>query len=483
MQTSRDWSFARRDFLKVLGGSFCLAAAPGLWAAGAVAKRPNIILCMTDDQGWGDTGYNGHPALKTPELDAMADAGLVFDRFYASSPVCSPTRGSVMTGRHPNRFGCFNYGHWLRPEELTLPEALKPAGYVSGHFGKWHIGPVVPGSGTDPGASGFDTWLSAPNYYDNDPILSREGTAVQLSGESSMVAVDAALDFIDQQQDSEQPFLAVIWFGSPHRPHSPAREDLEAYQEIDEKKWYGEHRKWLAEIGGVDRAMGKLRAGLRERQLAEDTMLWFNSDNGGLDPDTTGGRGKKGDIYEGGLRVPAIVEWAGHIQPGRTSMVCSTSDIYPTLLDVTGVTPAHQPPLDGISLKPLLAGQMAERPAPLGFWHVPISGIGANTRREMRALLAAQQEGKELPAAASRRERPGRRPYKGHAAWLDWPWKLHRIELRKDPVRFELYNLASDPQEANDLVAEQPDRLAAMTAQLNAWLDAVNASEAGQDYR
>ncbi|MHC4308498.1 MAG: sulfatase-like hydrolase/transferase, partial [Planctomycetota bacterium] len=146
------------------------------------SKKPNIILCMADDQGWGDMAYNGHPVLKTPNFDAMAAAALRFDRFYAAAPVCSPTRGSVMTGRHPNRFGCFKWGHTLRPQEVTIPEALKKAGYVTGHFGKWHLGSVRKVCPVNPGASGFDEWLSAPNFFDNDPILSREGVAVQTQG-------------------------------------------------------------------------------------------------------------------------------------------------------------------------------------------------------------------------------------------------------------------------------------------------------------
>jgi len=166
----------RRDFLKAVGAGVCLGmvgcvSGPG----GRSSRKPNIVLCMADDQGWGDMAYNGHPVLKTPNFDAMAASALRFDRFYAAAPVCSPTRGSVMTGRHPNRFGCFKWGHTLRPQEITIAEALKTAGYVTGHFGKWHLGSVRKSSPVNPGASGFDEWFSAPNFFDNDPILSREG--------------------------------------------------------------------------------------------------------------------------------------------------------------------------------------------------------------------------------------------------------------------------------------------------------------------
>ncbi|RPH37444.1 MAG: N-acetylgalactosamine 6-sulfate sulfatase, partial [Planctomycetota bacterium] len=169
---------------------------PFLLAAAPADSRPNVILVMADDQGWGDVGYHGHPALKTPNLDAMAAEGLRFDRFYAQSPVCSPTRGSVLTGRHPNRFGCFSWGHALRPQEATIAETLKAAGYATGHFGKWHLGSVRAGSPVSPGASGFDRWLSAENFYDTGAILSREGKAVQTKGESSMIAADAAIEFM-----------------------------------------------------------------------------------------------------------------------------------------------------------------------------------------------------------------------------------------------------------------------------------------------
>ena len=136
--------------------------------------QPNIVLCMADDQGWGDLGYYGHTVLKTPNFDNMAASGLRFDQFYAAAPVCSPTRGNVMTGRNPNRFECFSWGYTLRPQEITIAEILKKTGYKTGHFVKWHLGSVQKGSPVNLGASGFDKWLSSPNFFDNDPILSSE---------------------------------------------------------------------------------------------------------------------------------------------------------------------------------------------------------------------------------------------------------------------------------------------------------------------
>jgi len=476
----------RRDLLKLIGAGACLASMRRAWGARARGGKPNIVLCMADDQGWGDMAYNGHPVLKTPHFDAMAAEALRFDRFYAAAPVCSPTRGSVMTGRHPNRFGCFKWGYPVRPQETTLAEALKPAGYVCGHFGKWHLGSVRTGSGLTPGDNGFDEWLSAPNFYDNDPILSREGKAVQTKGESSMVAVDAALEFIGKHAKGGRPFLAVVWFGSPHGPHRAVERDRAPYkdQPVRLQHFYGE-------ITGMDRAFGKLRKALRTLGIHENTILWYCSDNGGLRTQSSGGRGKKGQIYEGGLRVPGLLEWPARItKPRRTSVPCVTSDIYPTLLELVGVRVEKQPPLDGISLVPLLAGKMDKRPSPIGFWQHPQGGRSTPSARLMAQLLKAQQAGEKISphtygkdAGKVTRQYP-LDSFPGHAAWLDWPWKLHRKEGKgKGKVQFELYNLAEDPMEAKDLAAGEAGRVKAMSAALAVWLKSVVRSLNGEDYR
>ncbi|HON66714.1 MAG TPA: sulfatase-like hydrolase/transferase [Phycisphaerae bacterium] len=448
--------------------------------------RPNIILCMADDQGWGDVGYYGHPAIKTPNLDAMAAAGLRFDRFYAAAPVCSPTRGSVMTGRHPNRFGCFIWGRTLRPQEHTLAETLKAAGYATGHFGKWHLGSVEKGSPVNPGASGFDEWLSAPNFYDNDPILSRKGIAVEMKGESSMVAMDAALAFIREQARARQPFLAVVWFGSPHLPYEAAEEDRALYSGLKPalQNYYGE-------ITGIDRAMGKLRAELRTLGIHENTIVWYCSDNGGVgNVSATGGRAGKGSIYEGGLRVPAILEWPARIpRPQVSNLPAVTSDIYPTLLEIVAAQPESRRVLDGISLVPVIEGKVDRRPQPIGFWKYPDQGVRTPSKEFMAELLEAQKQGREisreerlcLDAGKITQQYPRDR-FPGHAAWLDWPWKLHRIEPPDQPITIELYNLAEDPQESRDCFAEQPDRVKVMREQLEQWLASVVDSLNGKDY-
>ena len=464
-----------------------------LWQSAGLApaaERPHIVLVMADDQGWGDMAYAGDPVLHTPNFDAAAASGLRFDRFYAAAPVCSPTRASVMTGRTPNRMGVFKWGYSMRPQETTLAEALKAAGYTTGHFGKWHLGSVRKTSPANPGRNGFDHWVSAPNFYDNDAVMSDEGTAVQRQGESSEIAVDDCLAWMQEALEDEEPIFAVVWFGSPHLPHQAIDADRDLYADQPAKR-----RDFLGEITGMDRAFGKLRDALTDLGIRDNTILWYCSDNGGLPKlgNTGGFRGHKSQIYEGGLLVPAILEWPAVIaMPRTTSVRCTTCDIYPTLLDLVGTSVAGQPPLDGISLRPLVEGTAAEvRPAPIGFWDHTAKGIPTPSEAWMGDLLAAQQAGSDLPpndASLRAAELPSPPhpldAFPGHAAWIDGNWKLHRIEQPKADrrVRLELYDLAADPHETTDLAASEPDRVQAMQQSLEAWLESVARSLNGEDY-
>jgi arylsulfatase A-like enzyme len=465
----------------------CLFVALTLPVSAAAAEEPNIILVMADDQGWGDMGYAGHSVIQTPNFDAAADAGLRFDRFYAAAPVCSPTRASVMTGRHPNRMGVFKWGYPMRPQETTVAESLKAAGYVTGHFGKWHLGSVRNASPAHPGRNGFDAWLSAPNFFDNDPILSRQGTAVQLQGESSMVTVDAALQWITAQSRGERPFLAVVWFGSPHGPHQASARDCKIYadQPANLQHFYGE-------ITGMDRAFGKLRDALATLGIRENTVLWYCSDNGALPKvgSSGGHRGNKGQVYEGGLLVPSILEWPARIRsPHVTDVRCNSSDIYPTLLDIVGISPPGSTPLDGVSLVGLIDGRSDARTRPMGFWDYPAKGISTPSAKWMAELLQAQKAGGDLPPHVSSQqaaELPAP-PYPldefpGHAAWIDGHWKLHRITNKQGRVSWELYHLVTDPGEENDLASIENERARAMGEHLEAWLRSVVRSLNGEDY-
>jgi arylsulfatase A-like enzyme len=469
--------------------TLCLAVALTASPLARAADPPNVVLVMADDQGWGDMAYNGHPHLKTPHFDALAREGVRFDRFYAAAPVCSPTRGSVMTGRHPNRFACFSWGHPLRPQEVTVAQALKRAGYRTGHFGKWHLGSVQAAGRVTPGACGFDEWTSAPNFFDRDPVLSVQGKAVPFKGDSSDVTAELAVRFIRDCAAKKQRFLAVVWFGSPHAPHQALDADRKPYTDrpAAEQHFYGE-------ITAMDRAFGRVRQELKDLGLRDSTVLWYCSDNGALPKvgSSGGRRGQKGAIYEGGLLVPALLEWPAKVRgPKVITAPCVTSDIYPTVLDLAGATVDRQPPLDGISLVPLLEGQTSARAKPIGFWSHPVPGVATPAKQWMDELYAEQQQGREpadpkkLFAHAGTIE-PARPldSFPGHAAWLDGNWKLHRIEPpRTGAVRWELYDLAADPKEAHNLLDQQPDRAAALRAGLTGWLTSVVRSLNGEDYR
>ncbi len=441
-----------------------LTPTASVWADG---PRPNIVLIMADDQGWGDTSYNGHPELKTPNLDEMAKKGLRLDRFYTAHFNCSPTRASVMTGRHPNRCGTFNPGAPIRAQELTVAKVLQSAGYATGHFGKWHLNGkngdknTTEGNGRailaddplSPGKMGFDEWVSADNFFDLEPVLGRNGVPEKFHGDSSDITSDEALKFIHKQAAAGKPFLSVVWFGSPHVPHIALPADKAAYSTLSEKL-----QNYYGEITAVDRSVGRLRAALRELKIADNTLVWYNSDNGGAaGPNSTGNlRGGKGTLWEGGLRVPGIVEWPARIaKPFTSEMPCSTLDIYPTVLAATGAVAQNQiQPLDGVSLLPLFDRKSEARRKPIPFWN----HIG---------------------------------PQPGHAALLDWPYKLHTNPKalknengKRDAnlLQTVLYDVAKDPKETTDIAAQEPERVAKMSAALEAWKVSVESSLTGADY-
>ena len=457
----------------------------------ATASRPNVVLIMADDQSWGETGYNGHPHVKTPVLDAMARSALRLDRFYAGSPVCSPTRASVMTGRHANRSGAFAPNYSTRPEEITLAQVLQKAGYRTGHFGKWHLGAVKKESPVSPGRMGFDEYLSHDNFFEMDPPLSRNGAPPEIiKGESSAIVVAEAERFIRKVRGENKPFFVVVWFGSPHGPYSGLPADVALYDQVPDE----ELRRRFAEITAMDRAIGTLREALRAVGAAENTLVWYNSDNGlprehkgrSFDGDW---RGAKGEIYEGGVRVPALVEWPAVIRQPRVSTVpCVTSDIFPTVLDLLGLaSPDPRRPIDGISLRALIVdGTMKERSSPIGFWRYP----GAGERNNGRWIPADLARG---TTATTRNPAIDFLNYKhpvaktsdfgGDAAWTENRYKLVTGEARRDGVRTELFDLIADPKEKNDLAAAHPEIVKRMTAQLHEWQRSVERSLSGADYR
>ncbi len=448
-------------------------------AAPAAASRPNIILMMADDLGWGDPGFNGNRIIKTPHLDAMAKAGLRFDRFYSGAPVCSPTRGSVLTGRHPYRYGIWtaNEGH-LRKEEISLPEVLKAQGYTTGHYGKWHLGTLTPnfsgkGAGRDaaknfmtPAMKGSDDWFAteygvrlwdpftdaAANPYYHNGNLETEN----LAGDDSRVLMDRAIPFIRKAAAAQTPFLAVIWFHAPHEPVVAGPEYLQMYPGLSE----GEQHYYGC-ITALDEQVGRLRQELRALGVADNTMVWFTSDNGpegntgdaGRQRGSAGGlRGRKRSLWEGGVRVPGVLEWPARIMPGTiTTVPCSTLDYFPTTLEVLGFRMKGQPePIDGVSLVPLFEGKMTERPVPIPF--ETIGGTGSNNSRGSPRLALVDNRYKFLTD-------------------MDGSTKTDL-----------LFDLLADRGETKNLAAERADLAQAMKAKLAAFRESCKRSFAGKDY-
>jgi len=447
------------------------------------AVRPNIVLMMADDQGYGDAGYTGHPFVKTPHLDAMAKESHVFDRFYAAAPVCSPTRASVFTGRHPVRSRVLAWGHYMHPDEETLPQVLRDHGYVTGMFGKLHIGSAQPDSRCNPGAMGFDEWCIGLNFFDNDPYLSRNGVVEPRKGKGSVLVMDDTIEFLKKHHGGNKPMFVVAWFPSPHDPHQEVPEGPSLY---DGKKHAGYYR----EITLLDQQVGRLRAALRELKIADNTIVWYCSDNGGLNPETSGGREKKGSIYEGGLRVPGIIEWPGSpVGPfkGRSNIPVTTCDIFPTLTSLVGIDWKPKRYVDGRKVGKIIAGNAAERPNPIGFWSASQKGESTWSDKILKELYEKQQAGAPTPHLPERitggvfdMPRWAADHAEGHAAWLDWPWKLHRIK----GDTYELYNLLDDPMEAKDLSKDpaQAQRLETMKTGIQRWMQSVTASYNGNDY-
>jgi len=464
---------------RILAFLFCLSLP-------IEAKQPHIVLVMADDHGYGDCGFTGHPFVQTPNLDLMARSGVVFNRFYASAPVCSPTRASVMTGRHPFRTNVPNHGHYMRPDEQTIAEQLGKAGYVTGHFGKWHIGSVQPDSPTSPGGAGFAEWLSGLNFFDNDPYLSRNGKYLQIKGAGTVISMDATLAFLSKHRDGDKPMFTVTWFPSPHNPHPEIPQGMKNAATLY-KNQKTKLPGYFREITLLDQQVGRLRSHLRKLGIEKNTLFLYCSDNGGLVTESSGGRAKKGSVYEGGLRVPAVLEWPERFSAKKIDTPAFSSDLYPTLLSIAGINqPAKQPILDGIDLLPILEGKKRTRP-PMGFWHGFRNGQGTWSDRIIKALLEAEKAGKPNPhperILKNVKEFPtfNMTDLEGHAAWNEWPWKLHRIE-KKDKVIYELYDLKKDPMETTDLSEKELTRVTKMKDSLKNWQHSVLNSWAGKDY-
>ncbi len=475
------------------------------------ATPPNIILMMGDDHGWEETGYNGHPHVKTPVLDEMAAAGLKFERFYAAHPSCSPTRASYLTGRHPNRMGTFAPGWSFRPEEITSARLLAQAGYHCAHLGKWHVGAVKKASPVSPLAMGFHECLSHDNFFEMNPSLSRNGGPPEVfQGESSEVLIREAIAVIERARQAGKSFFQIIWFGSPHEPYSGLPKDLALYDDLPAKytkpvkltsnetgrpttRPQGEVlRERYAEITAMDRAIGTLRQHLAQTGLRKNTLLFYCGDNGTSADSALGQphRGTKATMYEGGLLVPGIIEWPARIpKPRATPVRATTSDLLPTLAAITGqALPAR--PLDGIDLTPLIdGGSLTERPVPLAFW-----AFNAASLDKGKPYLDPDLQTGTTPLVKFADGKATRdfknvhhkditdNDYLGARAFIEGDRKLVIHEKKNGKAQVELFDLKADPAEANNLAEQQPELVQKLTAGLRVWQDSVLRSLTGADY-
>lgn len=460
--------------------AFCLCVLTALPVSANEQRTPNIILLMSDDQGWGDVGFNGNERIHTPHLDAMAAEGVRFDRFYASAPLCSPTRGSCLTGRYPFRFGVLAaHTGGMRVGEITIAEMLKSKGYQTGFFGKWHLGWVKEsdagsrGFFSPPSQHGFDTHFATTSAVPTwDPAVTpaswsswgakpgepwkggapyvQDGVEVteNMAGDDSRVIMDRVIPFIEAHK--EQPFLATVWFHAPHEPVVAGPEYQKRYAK------YGNARRNLYGcITAMDEQIGRLRTKLDELGLAKSTVVFFCSDNGPADKLTKQGvasagpfKGYKHTMYEGGLLVPACAVWPGVIRPGTTTSVrCSTVDFFPTIAKLTGYqfAPKDNRPIDGIDLMQVIQGSLKNRPTDLFFGY-----------RRLHEGIDGQ-------------------------AIISGDWKL--LREAKPEGRTRLYNLAQDPHEEQDLAETQPDQLQVLLERMQKRDHECQLSRDGSDYR
>ncbi len=426
-------------------------ASVALLAAGLPAaepKKPNVIVIVADDLGCADLGFQGCKDIPTPHLDALAKGGVVCTSGYVSHPFCSPTRAGLLTGRYQQRFGHENNPKWLPNDkgvglpldQVLLPEAMKKAGYATGAVGKWHLGahPTY-----HPNRRGFDEYFGllggGHQYFDHnqfktDPAKAKQEYFIPLVRNDKLVEegeylTDAlgreAAAFVTAHKD--EPFLLYYAFNAPHTPLQAPEKYLDRVKRIDDEKL----RKYAAMVCGMDDAVGKLLAALKEHKLTENTLVFFFSDNGGpvgvTNCRNTPLRGAKGQLYEGGVRVPFVVSWPGTLKPGKFDEPVTSLDVFPTAVAAAGGEAPIGVTLDGVNLIPHLKGEaktpLADRPL---YWR---TGGGES--------FAVRKGNMKL------------------------------VQIGKKPA--ELYDLSADIGERTNLAESKAEVAAGLQKELNAW--------------
>ena len=470
----------RRRFLRSLGvGAAALAGGQGLagcagWVGGPRrARRPNIILLLADDLGYADLSCFDCPAVQTPNLDALAEGGTKLTQFYAASAVCTPTRASVLTGRYPLRFDIRRHfsddERHLPAGTVTLPKLLQSAGYATGHVGKWHLGGLhvehlgkrdttVPG----PHEHGFDHYQC---QIEQQPLrgkmlrerrLYRDGGTCLIRDEKRVgpddpyydehftdINGDYAVELVERFHSRAKPFFLNLWWIVPHTPYEPA----------PEPHWSGtaadgisdDQHRWRSMVRHMDAKIGQLIAKLEELGIRNNTLILFTSDNGAAWEGYVGNlKGGKTDLHEGGIRVPAIVNWPGRVPPGETSdTLAHTNDLLPTFCAAAGVDVPASARVDGLNLLPhLLEGEpIAEERRGTVFWQLDL----------YRQLQRHYPKPKPYATEVARRGR----------------WKL----LAKDGKPVELFDLSKDVAEQRNVLDQHPEVAARLEKELRAWLD------------
>ena len=424
-------------------------------------EKPNIIILLADDQGYGDLGITGNPVMETPNIDELARESATMNNFYVS-PVCAPTRASLMTGRYNYRTGVTDTyigRSMMRTDEVTIAEVLRSAGYATGIFGKWHLGDNYPMRPMD---QGFEEslilhggGLSQPSDpFENhgrytDPILFHNGKPVHTKGFCTDVYYRHAIDFIRKNVMRHRPFFAYIPTNAPHGPFRDVPPELKQYYlkkdlasiSFEKKPDIEKLAAICAMVTNIDQNVGRLIKVLKELNIESNTIVIYMSDNGPNSRRYVGEmRGKKGDVIEGGIRTMFFMHWPAVFKGGESSDVrVAHYDVMPTLLDAAGVPVPEGLKLDGRSFLPLLKGDSGQWPD--------------------RKIFLQWHRGYEP------------QPYK-HFAATGKEWKLLSI----DSAAFELFDLRNDPYELNDLSGDYPQKLDQMKKEYLKWFEDVSST-------
>ena len=406
------------------------------------SATPNIVVVMADDMGWGDSGTFGNELIQTPNMDRLASEGVKLTQCYSACGVCSPSRSAMLTGRTPYRNGVYrhlsgNHPAYLRASEITYPELLKEIGYETCHVGKWHLlskkqfnKPEYP----QPGDQGYDYWMytqnnAAPSHKNPNNFIRNGEPVGETTGYSAQLVAGEAVKWLKNLRDPKKPFVLTVWF---HEPHSPIATDPR-FQEL-----YKGHKnsKYMGNITQMDHGLGMVLDALDEIGASDNTLVFFTSDNGPVPSfgGTSGGlRGNKRSEYEGGIRVPGLARWPGHVAPGTVSDVpVIGTDVFSTALDITGLPLPTDRTIDGASMIPALSGKPIERKIPM-FWRTHVSK--PNERVAMRI----------------------------------GDWKIVGDETLS---KFQLYEVQKDWQEKNDLAETMPEKTEEMkNILLKLWAD------------